>query len=123
MADALHQWVTKRFTPRIDPEHPLHVAASLGNVVLNGAVKLGERCGREFDFGIEFGEVLARVVAEGLGEQLLFRVVVIVDEAGRDREALGHIGYSGGGESAFDNHFACGLKDLFTPLFDRLLLH
>ena len=79
------------------------------------------RCG--LDLAVHLGEVLAGVVRERLGEQLLLRVEVVVDEAARDVEPLGDVGDASAREAPLDDDLARGLEDLGAPLVDRLLLH
>ena len=123
LADPAHHRVAQRLTPRIDPEHPLEVAAALGHVVLQRPVELLDRRRRCLDLGLHLGEVLARVVGEGLGEELLLRVEVVVDEAARHAEPLGDVADAGGGEPSLDDDLAGDLEDLGAALFDGGLLH
>lgn len=123
LADLAHHRVAQCFAPPVDPQHPLDIAAALGHVVVDDPVELSYRTGRRLDLGLHLGHVLARVVRERLGEQLLLRVEVVVDEAAGHAEPLGHVGDARGREAALDDHLARDLEDLRTPFCDRGLLH
>ena len=123
LADLLHHRVAQRLAPTVDPQHPFDVVAALGHVVLYHPFELAEGGRSVLDLALHLGHVLVGVVGERLGEQLLLRIEVVVDQAARHLESFGNIGNSGAGKASLDDDFARRLEDLVAPFGNCWLLH
>jgi len=77
----------------------------------------------EFDVALHLRQVFARVILERRGEQRLFAVEVVVDEAVRHIQALGHIGHARARKTALNHHFARRLENLHAARLDGVLFH
>ena len=122
LADAAHHRAPQRLAPAIDPEHPRRLAG-FGHVERQHRVQLGQGRRRLLQQELEAGDVPLRGVAQGLREEELLRLEVVVDEAGRDAEPAGDVRDARGGEAPLDDDLAGGLEDLRPPSFDRRPRH